>query len=256
MKVIEKYKKKGIVFQLIYICQSQQDLIGKYNYDYMPKSFYKKKYEEFPINLHKIKIPKALVVGDFWLLNKYQWEYIFKKYDISYAISIVLNHYAPPTINSKFLSSYVKKISSFLTTLEQFLKYQIIEIEKKYDFVSLGAKEIKFYPNRQYFENVLKKNYSNENSKIVTADHPGYKYNNKDKTKYFGKRYLKLLSESHFMITDTTDLDIPLIKHLECMYYGCTMVCDNIYFEKKINFEMDTIILKLIENRLIKKLNI
>ena len=113
LKVIEKYKKKGIVFQLIYICQSQQDLIGKYNYDYMPKSFYKKKYEEFPINLHKIKIPKALVVGDFWLLNKYEWEYIFKKYDISYAISIVLNHYAPPKINSRFLSNYMKKNIKF-----------------------------------------------------------------------------------------------------------------------------------------------
>ena len=44
---------------------------------------------------------------------------------------------------------------------------------------------------------------------------------------------MKLLSESHFMITDTTDMNIPLIKHLECMYYGCVMVCDKIYFDKK-----------------------
>jgi hypothetical protein len=35
------------------------------------------------------------------------------------------------------------------------------------------------------------------------------------------------------MITDTTDMNIPLIKHLECMYYGCVMVCDKIYFDKK-----------------------
>ena len=81
LEILKKYKKRGISFQLIYICQSQQDLIGKYNYDYMPKKFYKKKYEYFPINLNKIKIPKALVVGDFWLLNKYEWEYIFKKYE-------------------------------------------------------------------------------------------------------------------------------------------------------------------------------
>lgn len=255
LKVIEKYKKKGIVFQLIYICQSQQDLIGKYNYDYMPKSFYKKKYEEFPINLHKIKIPKALVVGDFWLLNKYEWEYIFKKYDISYAISIVLNHYAPPKINSRFLSNYTKKNIKFfdyVRTIPEISKYR--NRKKKYDFISLGAKEIKFYPNRQYFENVLKKNYSNDLSKIVTADHPGYKYNNKDKTKYFGKRYLKLLSESYFMITDTTDLDIPLIKHLECMYYGCTMVCDNIYFEKKNKLRNGYNYIKVDRNSVEKKI--
>ena len=36
--------------------------------------------------------------------------------------------------------------------------------------------------------------------------------------------------------------------HVPWLHYGR----DNIYFEKKINFEMDTIILKLIENLLIK----
>ena len=35
------------------------------------------------------------------------------------------------------------------------------------------------------------------------------------------------------MITDTTNMNIPLIKHLECMYYGCVMVCDQIYFDKQ-----------------------
>lgn len=234
IEIIKKYAKKGISFQLIYICQSQQDLIGKYNYDHMPKKFYKKKYEYFPINLNKIKIPKALVVGDFWLLNKYEWEYIFKKYDVSYVISIVLNHYAPPYINRKFLSKYTKeniKFFNYIRTIPEIPGYR--KKTKKYDFVSLGAKEIKFYPNREYFENILKKNYAKNPKKIVTADHPGYKYNNKDKSKFFGKRYLKLLSQSYYMITDTTDLDIPLIKHLECMYYGCIMVCDNIYYEKK-----------------------
>jgi len=80
---------------------------------------------------------------------------------------------------------------------------------------------------------VLKSNYAIKNNKIITAGHPGYKYNIDDKKKYFGTKYLKLLSQSHFMITDTTDLNIPLIKHLECMYYGCVMVCDKIYYEKK-----------------------
>ena len=234
LQIIQKYKKKKIFFDIIYICQSQQDLIGKYNFDHLPKSFYKKKFEYFPINLHKVKIPKVLVVGDFWIINKYEWEYIFKKFDIKYAISIVLNHYAPPKINEKFLSSYTKKNLKFFNYVRTIPEFPILrENKKKYDFVSLGAKEIKFYPNRLYFENILKKSYLNEENKIITAEHPGYKYNNKDKKQYFGKRYLKLLSESHFMITDTTDMNIPLIKHLECMYYGCVMVCDKIYFDKK-----------------------
>jgi len=234
LQIIQKYKKKRISFDVIYICQSQQDLIGKYNYDHLPKNFYKKKFEYFPINLHKVKIPKALLLGDFWIINKYQWEYIFKKFDIKYAISIVLNHYAPPKINEKFLSNFTKKkikFFNYVRTIPEFLNLR--GNKKKYDFVSLGAKEIKFYPNRLYFENILKKNYLNEKNKIITAAHPGYKYNNKDKKKYFGKKYLKLLSESHFMITDTTNMNIPLIKHLECMYYGCVMVCDQIYFEKQ-----------------------
>ena len=198
------------------------------------KASIKKKFEYFPINLHKVKIPKVLVVGDFWIINKYEWEYIFKKFDIKYAISIVLNHYAPPKINEKFLSSYTKKNLKFFNYVRTIPEFPILrENKKKYDFVSLGAKEIKFYPNRLYFENILKKSYLNEENKIITAEHPGYKYNNKDKKQYFGKRYLKLLSESHFMITDTTDMNIPLIKHLECMYYGCVMVCDKIYFDKK-----------------------
>tara|TARA_B100000795_G_scaffold269949_1_gene261308 strand:+ start:3118 stop:4290 length:1173 start_codon:yes stop_codon:yes gene_type:complete len=234
LQIIQKYKKKDISFDIIYICQSQQDLIGKYNFDHLPKSFYKEKFEYFPINLHKVKIPKVLVVGDFWIINKYEWEYIFKKFDIKYAISIVLNHYAPPKINEKFLSNFTKKNLKFFNYVRTIPEFPNLRgKKKKYDFVSLGAKEIKFYPNRLYFENTLKKSYLNEENKIITAEHPGYKYNNKDKKKYFGKRYLKLLSESHFMITDTTDMNIPLIKHLECMYYGCVMVCDKIYFDKK-----------------------
>ena len=43
LQIIQKYKKKKIFFDIIYICQSQQDLIGKYNFDHLPKSFYKKK---------------------------------------------------------------------------------------------------------------------------------------------------------------------------------------------------------------------
>ena len=62
LDIIKKYKKKKIKFDLIYICQSQQDLIGKYNYVHLPDYFYKKKFDYFPINLHKVKIPKALVV--------------------------------------------------------------------------------------------------------------------------------------------------------------------------------------------------
>ena len=41
------------------------------------------------------------------------------------------------------------------------------------------------------------------------------------------------------MITDTTDMNIPLIKHLECMYYGCIMVCDKIYYAKKNKLKKD-----------------
>ena len=234
LEIVKKYNKRKIYFDLIYICQSQQDLLGKYNFDHLPKNFYKKKFDYFPINLNKVKIPKVLLLGDFWLINKYEWEYIFKKYDIQSVISIVLNHYAPPKINERFLSDYTKKKVKFfkyVRTIPEIAKFK--KIKKKYDFVSLGAKEIKFYPNRLFFEKILKKNYLKENHKIITADHPGYQYNIKDKKKFFGKKYLKLLSESHFMITDTTDMDIPLIKHLECMYYGCVMVCDNIYYAKR-----------------------
>lgn len=234
LKIITKYKKKKINFDLIYICQSQQDLLGKYNFDHLPKNFYKKKFDYFPINLDKVKIPKVLLLGDFWIINKYEWEYIFKKYDIHNVISVVLNHYAPPKINKKFLSNYTKenvKFFNYVRTIPEIPK--IKKNKKKYDFISLGAKEIKFYPNRLYFENILKKNYLNEKQKIVTAGHPGYQYNIKDKKKFYGKKYLKLLSQSYFMITDTTNMHIPLIKHLECMYYGCIMVCDKIYYAKK-----------------------
>lgn len=234
LEIIKKYKNKKINFDLIYICQSQQDLLGKYNFDHLPKNFYKKKFDYFPINLDRVKIPKVLLLGDFWIINKYEWEYIFKKYDIQNVLSIVLNHYAPPEINKKFLTDYTKKKVRFFNYVRTIPEIpNMKKNKKKYDFVSLGAKEIKFYPNRLYFENVLKKNYVQEELKIVTADHPGYQYNIKDKKKFFGKKYLKLLSESHFMITDTTDMDIPLIKHLECMYYGCIMVCDKIYYAKK-----------------------
>ncbi len=198
------------------------------------KIFIKKKFDYFPINLDRVKIPKVLLLGDFWIINKYEWEYIFKKYDIQNVLSIVLNHYAPPEINEKFLTDYTKKKVRFFNYVRTIPEIpNMKKNKKKYDFVSLGAKEIKFYPNRLYFENVLKKNYVQEELKIITADHPGYQYNIKDKKKFFGKKYLKLLSESHFMITDTTDMDIPLIKHLECMYYGCIMVCDKIYYAKK-----------------------
>ena len=57
------------------------------------------------------------------------------------------------------------------------------------------------------------------------------------------------------MITDTTDLDIPLIKHLECMYYGCTMV-DNIYFEKKNKLRNGYNYIKVDRKSVDKKLNI
>ncbi len=43
LEIIKKYKKKKINFDLIFICQSQQDLLGKYNFDHLPKNFYKKK---------------------------------------------------------------------------------------------------------------------------------------------------------------------------------------------------------------------
>jgi len=234
LEVIKKYKTKKIFFDIIYICQSQQDLLGKYKFDHFPKNFYKKKFDYFPINLHKVNIPKVLLLGDFWIINKYEWEYIFKKFDIKYALSVVLNHYAPPEINKKFLSDFTKKNVKFFSYVRTIPEYpKIKKNKKKYDFVSLGEKEIKFYPNRLFFENVLKSNYAIKNNKIITAGHPGYKYNIDDKKKYFGTKYLKLLSQSHFMITDTTDLNIPLIKHLECMYYGCVMVCDKIYYEKK-----------------------
>ena len=263
LEIIKKYKKKNILFDLIFICQSQQDLLGKYNFEHLPKKFYKKKFDYFPINLNKVKIPKVLMLGDFWIINKFEWEYIFKKFDIKYAISVVLNHYAPPKINKKFLSVYTKKeikFFNYVRTIPEIPKYK--NNKKIYDFVSLGAKEIKFYPNRMYFENILKKNYLNDEKKIITAEHPGYKYHNKDKKTFFGTRYLKLISQSHFMITDTTDMSIPLIKHLECMYYGCIMVCDKVYYAKKNKLKngfnyievdrknVDTVIKNLKKNKL------
>lgn len=111
--------------------------------------------------------------------------------------------------------------------------------KKKINIISLGQKENKFYPFRKKFDEVIKKNFQKKN--YLIQSHPGYNYS-KSKKIFKGDKYLKLLSKSKIMISDTTQLNIVMIKHIECLYNRCVMFCNsilkpNLYdLKNKINF--------------------
>ena len=67
---IRQKLKKLLSPLMIYLRDDDHYYYGKYNYVHLPDYFYKKKFDYFPINLHKVKIPKALVVGDFWIITQ------------------------------------------------------------------------------------------------------------------------------------------------------------------------------------------
>lgn len=107
-------KKKKISIDLIFICLSQQELINKFDYKKYPKTFkIKHKFKKFPLNLDKSKIPKVLLMVDFWVLNKFQWEDILRRYDISSIISSYLFFSVDGKINKEFTTEYTNCLKKF-----------------------------------------------------------------------------------------------------------------------------------------------
>jgi hypothetical protein len=232
--IVEYYKKRGILIDLIYLNLNQQDLIGKYNYKSIPKKFYKIPFKYFPVNLNKVAIPKVLLIVDFWVLNKYEWEYVLRKNDICFVFSAHLNFELKKSFNDTFMTPFVKnniKFFQYFRTLEEKKRYRA---DKDLDVVSLGQKWKKFYPNRIRFDNELFKMQNDGLCSFFTASHPGYTYK-KNKNTFVGSSYFRLLSRSKILLTDSTFFGTHLIKTIEAFYYRCVYLTDKIH-NPKFNF--------------------
>jgi hypothetical protein len=230
--IIEKLKElktKNINIDIIYINIVHKFLINKYDYSSLPKNFVEKKFDFFPLNLDKVIIPKILLIVDFWQLNKYEWEILFRRNKIDYVFSAHLNFELRDDFNKKFLTKYTKtniKFFQYFRTLNENISLK--KSKKIYDVVILGENWERFYPNRKKFTNEIEVLKEKGNLTLFTNKHPGYVYVD-DKKKITGKNYFKILSKSKVMVTDSTYFGTHLIKTIECLKYNCVYVTDKIY---------------------------
>lgn len=265
-KKIKDLKKKKIYIDLIYINIVQKFLLQKYDYSGLPKNFHIKKFEFFPINLHKVNIPKILLIIDFWQLNKYEWEMIFKKHNIDYVFSAHLGFELRADFEKNFITKNVNKKVKFFQyfrTLKENKKYLKKKEKKIYDLISLGSTWPRFYPNRLKYITLAKQLSEKNNFSFFTKEHPGYVYSKKALS---GEKYFKILRHSKILITDSTYFGTHLIKTIECLKNKCIYATDVIYnpsynfLKKNINYieiqnskNFNSKITKLLSNK--KKIN-
>ena len=257
LKKVRELEKKKIQIHLIYICLSQFNLIKKYDYRELKKFKIRKKFENFPINLSKVQIPKILLIVDFWQLNKFEWELLFKKNQIQYVFSARLNFELKEEFNNKFLTNYIKKNVKFIQYVRTIKECNFIHknIEKrKIDIIQLGANWKKFYPYRKKFEEKVKNIAKKYKLNFFTKNHPGYNIFEKKKHLLIGNNYFKKVSESKIMISDSTFFGTHLNKTIECLKYGTIYMTSKIHKPFINNLKNNYNYIEVNENNIEKKI--
>jgi hypothetical protein len=167
-------------------------------------------------NAHKVKIPKAMFISDFWIYT-YKYKRILPKNDIRVLLTCHEGAYA---YIGKHFGKWVDRIIWVPLTIDS-SHFKFPKQKKKYDFFLSGAMTF-FTPFRGRVIELIKKHRSDK-YRIYHLGHPGHWKKGENKG-VRGIDYYKLLAQSYFCLSTTGINNISARKYWEISAAGSTLL--------------------------------
>jgi len=182
--------------------------------------------KKFPLDMNKVKIPKILVMSDFWHSTKREWRKVILKNDFAGIFSTM----CPPFCDKKIFDQYFDPdIQSYFHPLSTAINSETFRdygFPKEHDVMLFGRLGDFFYPLRTHFDRVLREQ---ANIKYFNKGNPPYKFYENDEVAGdipIRKNYARSINQSRIFLTCCTRYKVPLAKLFEVMACKSLLMCD------------------------------
>ncbi|MBI2453303.1 glycosyltransferase [Candidatus Peregrinibacteria bacterium] len=173
----------------------------------------KHKFKIFFKDAHKINIPKATFISDYWIYTR-SFKKMFKKNDIK---TLFTCHESSYRFIGKHFSDLIERIIWVPLTID-LKQFDFPKQEKEYDFLLSGAlTNITPFRGRLIDLMMKQKKY-----KVYHLDHPG-QWRRKENRGIYAAEYYKLLAKSYFCLATTGIYNVSARKYWEISAAGSTI---------------------------------